>query len=78
LILNLGYNLLSARHVSKYSIFIGLFNNNDISIMKKKEVKIYGSLDNGLEIVKFIGDYWRQKDYVPNIEPIDRLIKIDQ
>jgi hypothetical protein len=75
---NLGVNLVSARGVCKYGEFTGSFNENDMYIMKGKQVKIHATLDGGLYVVSFIADEYRQKDFTATLQPIHRLRKKDQ
>jgi hypothetical protein len=52
-------NLFSARSIYIYVRYIGLFNDNNIYIIKEKVVKIYATLDGDLYIVNFIVDEYR-------------------
>jgi hypothetical protein len=61
---NLGVNLLLARSVCKYGGFTGLFDDNDIYIMKGKQVKINAILDSRLYVANFIVDKYRQKAFI--------------
>jgi hypothetical protein len=75
---NLGVNLLSARSVCKYGGFTGSFDDNDIYIMKGKNVKIHATLDGRLYVVNHIAHEYRQKAFTATLQPIHKLRKKDQ